>query len=574
MRAERALTDQMKILPKSQLYAVTSILSIAMLATYMDQNGVSVTVPIIGTSLGAEDTISWAGTSSLVANTVFSALYGRMSDIWGRKRVFISALVVLSFADVMCGLSQNGPMLYFFRGVAGAAGGGVTNLTMMILSDVCTLEQRGTFQGIIGSMVGIGNVIGPFIAAAFLSTNVNKEESRLGVGWRAYFYFLAPLVAAAAVVSGILLPNLQKENKKLDHKSCEKKVLTAWENVQMFDWGGLVLSAASIILILIPISGGGAYFPWNGPVVISFLVIGSVLLVALILYEWKVARLPMIPVTLFSNTAIAVVLAQCFLIGFVYQTYIYYLPLYFQNVRQFSPIVSAALICPIVVMQATFSVATGRYISYRKRYGEVIIVGFILFTLGAGLTVLFDVDTSPVAIVFTLGCVGIGVGCVFQPTLIALQAHSPKPNRAVAVSMRNFFRCLGGAIGLAASAAVLQATLRKNLPEEFSSYADHTYSLSGAGKEVSPENFARIRHGYMLSSRAVFIVQVPLMFLCLLGCWFVKDRGLERPDEREERERRERSQQTMNRLSIRSSEDSYKLIRLPYKTKRAKHSSI
>lgn len=139
-------------------------------------------------------------------------------------------------------------------------------------------------------------------------------------------------------------------------------------------------------------------------------------------------------------------------------------------------------------------------------------------------------QTSVATIVGFLVMIGMGVGCSFQPTLVALQANSPKARRAVVISTRNFFRCCGGAFGLSASAAVLQAALRANLPAEYSYLADNTYSLP----KVQGPDFDAVLDAYMAASRAVFTMQFPLVALCFIGCIFVKDRGLEPQEDKEE----------------------------------------
>lgn len=144
--AEKSLHDQTNILPIGQLLVVFSGLAVSTLISFVDQNGISVTLPTVSKELHAQDTISWAGTSSLIANTIFTVLYGRLSDIFGRKVVFIGTLLLLCIADLLCGLAVDAPMFYVFRGVAGIAGGGVTSLTMIIVSDVVTLEERGKYQ--------------------------------------------------------------------------------------------------------------------------------------------------------------------------------------------------------------------------------------------------------------------------------------------------------------------------------------------------------------------------------------------------------------------------------------------
>ncbi|KAF7595048.1 hypothetical protein BBP40_007451 [Aspergillus hancockii] len=517
--AEKALHDQTNILPIGQLLVVFAGLAVSLLITFVDQNGISVTLPTIAKDLNAENTISWAGTSSLIANTMFTVLYGRLSDIFGRKIVYLFALALLCIADLLCGLSQNAAMFYVFRGLAGVAGGGVTSLTMIIVSDIVTLEQRGKYQGILGASLGLGNVIGPFIAAAFIMNST----------WRGFFWLISPLSACSIVVGYFLIPNNAQKN-------------SFRKNLKRIDFYGIIALSIGIILLLIPISGGGSYFQWGSPMVISMLVIGACSLVGFIFIEWKVATLPMLPVVMFKNKVICTLFLQSFLLGAVYQAYLYYLPLYYQNTRGWSPIVSAALTTPMVACQSLASICSGQYISRRKRYGEVIWTGFSLWTLGAGLMLLFNEHTSPGVIAVIVLIVGIGVGFTFQPTLVAFQAHATKSHRAVVISNRNFFRCLGGACGLAISAAILQATLKSNLPEGYQNLAHSSYSLPSRSGLADAE-WAQIVTAYAKASRGVFILQVPLIGICFLACISIRDRGLERPKEpgEEEEEKKKRS---------------------------------
>jgi hypothetical protein len=159
----------------------------------------------------------------------------------------------------------------------------------------------------------------------------------------------------------------------------------------------------------------------------------------------------------------------------------------------------------------------------------------LILTSGAGLTLTYTRSSPPGVIVVPLMLIGIGVGCIFQPTLVALQAHSPKSRRAVIISNRNFFRCAGGAVGLAVSASVLQSSLRSRLPSSYAYLADSTYALPSApalpegGSAIS--DWEGVLDAYMYGSRAVFLLQVPLIGVCLLGCLLVRDRGLEPIDD-------------------------------------------
>ncbi|VUC32927.1 unnamed protein product [Clonostachys rosea] len=504
-KAELSLHDQVEHLPKQKLIAVFGLLALTVLINFIDQNGISMALPTIAADLDARDTISWAGTASLLANTTFQMLWGRLSDIFGRKTVYISAIALLSVADLLCGLSRNATSFYIFRGLAGVGGGGITNLAMIVVSDVVTLENRGKYQGIIGSMVGLGSIIGPFLAAAFAER----------LTWRGYFWLLSPCAALSAVLTYFYLPT--------------KPRTASWqESVKKVDWWGSFAIFIGIVFLLIPISGGGAYFEWKSSMVICLLVLGGISLILFVVIEWRVAKLPMMPVDIYKNSAVTAMLVQNFLMGASYQAWIYFVPLYLQNAHQFSIIQSALIWIPLVGFQSGISILSGFYISKFKRYGEILWFGFGIWTLGSGLSLLLTRESPVGIIIIPLIVVGIGVGCIFQPILVALQAHSPKARRAVIISNRNFCRCAGGACGLAVSAAVMQASLRASLPAEYSNLAGSTFTLPEFDGEIP----AAVLDAYMAASHSVFILQVPLIGLCFLGNFFIRDRGLELPDEK------------------------------------------
>ncbi|KAK5118595.1 hypothetical protein LTR85_008060 [Meristemomyces frigidus] len=508
--AEAALHDQTQLLPKKELLTVFGIMSLALLVCFIDQNGIGVLLPDIARDLDASSSISWAGTSALIANTVFQVLYGRLSDLFGRKNILISALVLLSLSDLACGLSVNSTMLYIFRGLAGVANGGITSLTMMIVSDVVTLQERGKYQGILGAMVGLGNALGPIIASAFA----------INTTWRGLFYLLAPLIMVTVAASWIYLPtNMPKLNLR--------------ETLAKIDFLGLFFGTAAVILILIPISSGGhAGTQWDSPEVIAMFVVGGACLIAFLVVEWKFAELPMLPLDIFKKASVSAMLAQSFLLGAAYYSYLYFLPLYFQNVRGKSALISACLQLPLVGAQSTLSTLSGLYMSRFNRYGEIIWLGFGIWTVGAGLLVLSDETISFGLIAFFLIIMGFGTGMVFQPTLVALQAHSPKSQRAVITSNRNFLRSSGGAVGLAVSSAILANVLKASLPSRLAYVANSTFAAPDLST-FSPADRASIKDAYNDASRAVFIWCVPCIGICFALCVLIKDRGLVRKEERE-----------------------------------------
>lgn len=267
----------------------------------------------------------------------------------------------------------------------------------MILSDVVTLKQRGLYQGILGAIFGLGNSIGPFIAAAFVTKST----------WRGMFFLITPLCIISALVTFWILPLTPKS----DHEK------TFAEKVKIIDFWGVCTSAAAIVLLLIPISGGGDYFPWSSPTVISMLTVGGVLAICFAFVEVKLASLPMMPMRLYRNPAVAAILCQNFLAGIVYYSNLYYLPFYFQMICGWDSTLSAALIVPFLGMQSVFSISSGQYVSRTGRYGEVIWFGYVLWTLGAVLKCIFNRTTPPGFIVGVLFVEETGAGCVLQTSI-------------------------------------------------------------------------------------------------------------------------------------------------------------
>lgn len=518
---EAAIHDQTNLVPLKQRLVIFFTLASCMFLCYVDQNGITVLLPSIAKDLNAADTIAWAGTSALIANTVFQVLYGRLSDLFGRKKIFVGCMVLLAISDLICGLTPNKEVLYVFRGISGVANGGIVALVNMIMSDVVTLQQRGKYQGIIGSFIGLGNAAGPLIAAAFTQHST----------WRGLFYLNAPLCLIAAGVAAWTLPqSMPKVNFR--------------ETIRKVDWIGLFFSTAAIILILIAISDGGHGTPWNSAETISMLVVGSICAIAFVIVEWKFAKLPMMPLEMWRNKSVAFMLVQSFLLGMNYYALIYYLPLYYQNVGGYDVMKSAVLILPLVLVQAAFSALGGQYMSFIGHYIEVILIGFAVWTLGSGLLVSLGADSPIGHICGFIIMVGFGAGCTFQTTNTAMQAHSPKSQRAIVISNRMLLRQLGGAVGLAISSAISGNVLASSLPAHLQYIAESTFAVPDLNT-VSAADRRSISTAYANASRAVFIFCVAVIGVALVLTFFVKDKGMKREEDKiEERAREEEKEQS------------------------------
>lgn len=276
------------------------------------------------------------------------------------------------------------------------------------------------------------------------------------------------------------------------------------------DYGGIFLNIASTLLVLIPFSGGGVSYAWTSPFLISAISVGAVLAVLFVLYEWKLARLPIMPLRLYKAPHCSALYGQTFLTGLAYFGNFFYLPLYFQSVLKYSPLVSGALILPLVISTSVASILSGQYMSRVGSYMHCILAGFILWTLGNGLTLLFDQHTGLAPLIVILTVEGAGIGLTLQPTLVGMYANSRSEDRAVTTGLRNFIRTIGGAFGLVVAGVILSNTLQDRLAatgttdETVAQLTSSTYGLDEM--DLGDEEKMRILAAYMDGLYYIFIL--------------------------------------------------------------------
>ncbi|KAI1336179.1 major facilitator superfamily-domain-containing protein [Xylariaceae sp. FL0016] len=508
------LDDQTTRLPFRRLITAYLCLSAIYFISTLDINSVATALPAISHSLGGASSITWTGTAYLMGQTAFQALYGRFSDIFGRKPVLLASIGFLVTGDILCGFAQNVTWLYVCRALSGVGGGGISSLVQIIVSDLVSLRNRGKYQGMLSGAIGLGAGTGPFIAAGMLGRPGGGADA-----WRWIFWVPPILAAACVVVMWISLPL--------------KPVTGSWrEKAAKIDWFGLLTAVGGVVLVLIPINSGGSIFPWNGPLVISMFSVGGFFLILFAIVEKQLAKHPLIPLHLFTNTPTAVIMIQSALYNWVWQVDIYFLSIYFQEVRGFSPLRSASLMLPLLLLQSLAGVASGPIMSKIKSL--VLRCGMALWTLGAGLKLLFGLQTSNAVYIVALIIEGIGIGLVLQPALVALQALCRPENRAVATSTRNLMRMLGSVAGLAVSTAIQHAVTESNLPDSMPKSLRESVvtGVWQAGDPGSDEWKPLILDAKMKGIRSVFIVMVPLVGVCLLGCYLVPDTALEGDQEK------------------------------------------
>ncbi|KAH7131799.1 major facilitator superfamily domain-containing protein [Dendryphion nanum] len=498
-----SIGNQRNVLSPKRLLVTIPLLSVSLFVSFIDTTSVSTSIPAIAAELNTGTASSWIGSSFLVASTAFQLINGRLSDIFGRKNCLLLCLALLGIGDIGCGCSQNKEMLFFFRSIAGIGGGGVNSLAMIIVSDITTLENRGKYQGYYGAVIAVANGIGPFLGGALVDSAT----------WRWVFWIVPMLALPAAVLIFFFLP--------LKHDRGNYR-----EKVQKIDYGGIVLNLAAVLLVLIPLSGGGVQYAWNSPFVIAMLTLGACTTIAFILYEWKLAPIPIMPVRLVHYPHCSALYIQNFFTGLCFFGNFFYLPIYFQSVLGRSALVSGAMLLAVIIPTSITSIVSGQMMARSGRYLWIVALGFALWVLGTGLKCAFNRTTPSWHIILVLAVEGMGIGLILQPTLVAILANSSNSDRAVATGLRNFVRTIGGAFGLVISGAILSNTLDRQLSHLpfmnnsiLKNLSSSTYSLDTMGFTKSEKD--QVLGSYMDGIRYIFILYAASSAANLILCVWI-----------------------------------------------------
>lgn len=407
-----------------------------------NQTIVATALPIMASYFNARESgYSWMASSYLLANAACIPLWGKLSDIFGRKYMILLANFTFLIASLICALSVNLAMMLVGRAIQGVGGGGIVVLTNISVSDLFSVRQRPVYFGIFGAIWAIAGALGPIIGGAFTTS----------VTWRWCFYLNLPVGGVSFLA---LLFFFQVESPKTP--------LLA--GLRSIDWVGVLFIIGGTLMFLFGLEFGGVSFPWASPTVICLIVFGVVSWALGVVNEWKFAKYPIIPLRLFSNVHNVLLFAIncCHAFSFIASTY--YLPLYFQTVLQATPVLSGVYILPYCLSLSTTSIFTGWIIKATGRYRELIAGGLIFMTLGFGLFINLQPYASWPRIIIYQIIAGIGVGPVFQSPLVGLQATVHQGDAATATAAFNFFRQTSASMAIVLGTVIYQNVLRHQGP--------------------------------------------------------------------------------------------------------------
>jgi EmrB/QacA subfamily drug resistance transporter len=511
--AEQSTTETARVTQEhythSEIMVVMTALMLVMLLAALDQTIVATALPRIATELHGLNKLSWVATAYLLTSAITTPIYGKISDLFGRKKIFQSAILIFLAGSVLCGVSQSMNQLVAARALQGIGAGGLMSLVLAIVGDVIPPRQRGKYMGYFGAVFGVSSVAGPLLGG-FLTDSLS---------WRWIFFVNIPLgiLALSAVASRLHLP-VYKQQHKIDYL------------------GAALLSAGSVCLLLATVWGGNTY-AWGSGQIIGLLGVGGLLALVFALWETRAAE-PIIPPRLFRNSIFTVSVILSLLSGIAMFASILYIPEYQQIVRGFSPTKSGLMTMPLVMGLLVTSIISGRLITRWGRYRAFPIIGTLVLTFGLWLFSHITLTTSEWVIGVWMAIVGAGLGLFMQVMTLAIQNSVERSELGTATSTATFFRSLGSSFGGALFGAILTSRLAHHLSQSLPGQAANpafSRNIQSGGINIHrlpPTVSADILQAFAHSFHDMFLLALPFALLAFVAALFLKEvplRGSHKP---------------------------------------------
>jgi EmrB/QacA subfamily drug resistance transporter len=426
--------DYHEPLPASpaEVRTVFAGLMLALALASLDQNIVGVALPQIVSDLGGLSHLSWVVTAFLVTSTATTPIYGKLSDMYGRKPLFIVAIIIFLIGSSLCGLSRSMTELVVFRGIQGLGAGGLIALAQTTIADLVAPRDRGRYQGLFGAVFAFSSIAGPLLGGFI--TDV--------LSWRWIFYVNVPVgvLALALIAFGFRRP----------HHAVAHRI----------DYAAVTLLTSATVALLLVLSWGGVQFPWSSPIIISLATAAAVLTGLLIVVERRSTE-PILSPHIFHNR---IVMIGTSVMGLTFMGLFgaaVFLPLFFQLVLGYPPTQAGLLMAPMTVGMIAASFIGGRMVSRTGRYKIFPVVGLAAAALSYVVVMLAATMAGGIGVVeAALIVLGIGFGLVMPNLVVAIQNAVGPREQGAATATAAYFRSLGGTFGVALSGAIMTGQLR------------------------------------------------------------------------------------------------------------------
>lgn len=468
---------------------------------------------IIAQSLDATATeTTWIGTGYFVGSIAFQPLFASFSHIFGRRSLTISALIVFLAGTVTCSVAHSMGVLLVGRVIQGIGGGGCNAMINVLITDLVPLKQRAQYFGLVSMSWALGALCGTILGA------VLAEK----VTWRWIFWILLPFNAASILIAVLFIRIKRKDD--------------VHNKLSQIDYFGALLFSASTTSFLLGITFGGSQYPWRSAQTLVPLLLGVLGMAGFACWEIYGTTYPIIPMRIFRDVTAAQGFVSIGVLGMIMWAVIYYLPLYYEGVLEYSFIVSALALLPVTGTMSPAAAIIGRIITKTGRYRRLLWLSWLMNILGVGLAIVLGEHTTTPQWVFIGICGGLGAGLILSATQIAVQAATPDSDLAIAAAMVSEIRTFGQAVGLAIFGAVFSNVTRRSLldlsaigDQAVTDLSNNVYILVHTIKQ-SPDGPYKeaLIHAMAVGHRAVWITALPIAVAAGIFSLWAKEYSLDR----------------------------------------------
>jgi EmrB/QacA subfamily drug resistance transporter len=484
------VSSESRELSHKQIMTILSGLMLGMFLAALDQTIVSTAIRTIGDDLNGLSVQAWVTTAFLITSTISTPLFGKLSDIYGRKPFYMLAITIFIVGSALCGLAQNMYMLAAFRAFQGIGAGGIMPLALAIIGDIIPPRERAKYQGYFMAVFATSSVLGPIVGGFFAG-----QSSIFGVpGWRWIFYINVPIgIFALFVVTRVL---------HLDHTRRQHRI----------DWTGAGMLVVGLVPLLI-IAEQGRTWGWASSGAYICYLLGAAGLVAFVSVEARMGDEALLPLRLFKRSVFAYGSAQALIIGMGMFGGIASIPLYLQIVKGASPTKAGLLLLPLIAGMMAASLASGQFTSRTGRYKVFPVFGSVFMVIGLLLMTRIGADTPLWRTDIYMAVFGMGLGMNMQSIVLAMQSAVEPRDMGVATSAVTFFRQVGGSLGTAVFLSILFTRAGTNIPHELAKNgvqvpAGQSFSLNDTSglKRLPTEIKHPILVGFSDAMDTVFLV--------------------------------------------------------------------
>jgi len=497
--------DSNGYLSHKQILVVMAGLMVGMFLSALDQSIVGTALPQITSDLGGLNKLSWVVTAYMLSATASTPLWGKISDLYGRKPLFQLAIVTFLVGSLLAGLSQNIEQLIAFRAIQGLGGGGLMALAMATIGDVIPPRERGRYQGYFAAVFGTSSVLGPVLGGWFAD----------GPGWQWIFFMNIPIGLLALVVTSAAL--------KMPHVRRNHSI----------DYLGAAVVVASVSSFLLYTAWAGPDHGWTSPLGIGLLVAGVVLAVAFVAVENRAAE-PIIPMRLFSNSIFSIANIFGFMIGIAMFGSMIFIPVYLQVVNGLSPTKSGLAMVPMVIGIFSTSITAGQLMSRNGRYKIFPILGAAVVIVALVMLSSLTAGSPYWYAALSMYVLGAGLGFTMQVLITVVQNSVDRSDMGVATSSVAFFRQMGGSFGTALFGAILSSRLTVHIAEALQgvppsqvppNVADAANNVQAINALPEPVH-SLVTGAFSASLHDVFLSAVPLVAVAFVVALFLKEKPL------------------------------------------------